>query len=259
MRLSDSTVEQLLVKKQKITAEQLEKLKDEQKQNNRPLQDLVVKSNVISDKELTKIYAEYADIPFIEIDPKAIDKAVLEMLPEKIARQYNAVVFAVEGDTKQLAMEDPDDVQAVDFLQKQISSDYKLFVATKENILSALENYRDGVAEELSDVIAIQEEEESKEEVSEEDIAENSPIAKTVNLILEYAIRSSASDIHIEPREEFLQVRYRIDGVLKEANKLPPHPSFTSCTRLQMVHPSSRPPPPSQKSFPSSHPTPRRK
>lgn len=235
MRLSDSTVEQLLVKKQKITAEQLEKLKDEQKQNNRPLQDLVVKSNVISDKELTKIYAEYADIPFIEIDPKAIDKAVLEMLPEKIARQYNAVVFAVEGDTKQLAMEDPDDVQAVDFLQKQISSDYKLFVATKENILSALENYRDGVAEELSDVIAIQEEEESKEEVSEEDIAENSPIAKTVNLILEYAIRSSASDIHIEPREEFLQVRYRIDGVLKEANKLPRNVQAALVSRIKIL------------------------
>lgn len=235
MRLSDSTVEQLLVKKQKITTEQLEKLKDEQKQNNRPLQDLVVKSNILSDKDLTKIYAEYADIPFVEIDPKSIEKVILEMLPEKIARQYNAVVFAISGETKQLAMEDPDDVQAVDFLQKQIGSDYKLFVATKENILGALENYRDGVAEELSDVIAIQEEDEPKEEVSEEDIAENSPIAKTVNLILEYAIRSSASDIHIEPREEFLQVRYRIDGVLKEANKLPRNVQAALVSRIKIL------------------------
>lgn len=235
MRLSDVTVEQLLVKKSKITDEQLASIKDEQKQSNRPLQDLVVRHDIISDKDLTKLYAEYADIPFVEIDPKEVDKAILETLSEKIARQYNAVVFATDGDVKHLAMEDPDDMQAVDFLQKQIGSDYKLFVATKENILGVLENYRDGVAEELSDVIAIQEEQESKDEVSEEDIAEDSPIAKTVNLILEYAIRSSASDIHIEPRDEFLQVRYRIDGVLREANKLPRNVQAALVSRIKIL------------------------
>lgn len=235
MRLSDSTVEQLLLKKGGITDEQLAHIKDEQKQSNRPLQDLVVRNEIISEKDITKLYAEYADIPFAEIDPKEVDKTILETLPEKIARQYSAVVFAMDGETKHLAMEDPDDMQAVDFLQKQIGSNYKLFVATKENILQVLENYRDGVAEELSDVIAIQEEESSKEEVSEEDIAENSPIAKTVNLILEYAIRSSASDIHIEPREEFLQVRYRIDGVLREANKLPRTVQAALVSRIKIL------------------------
>lgn len=235
MRLSDSTVEQLLVKKQKITAEQLESIKDEQKQSNRPLQDLVVRHEIVSDKDLTKLYAEYADIPFVEIDPKAVDKAILESLPEKIARQYNAVVFDSKDDAKHLAMEDPDDMQAVDFLQKQIGSNYKLFVATKENILQVLENYRDGVAEEISDAIAVQKEENVDKEVSEEDISEDSPIAKTVNLILEYAVRSNASDIHIEPREEFLQVRYRIDGVLREANKLPRNVQAALISRIKIL------------------------
>jgi len=235
MRLSDSTVEQLLVKKQKITAEQLEDIKNEQKQSNRPLQDLVVRREIISDKDLTKLYAEYADIPFVDIDPKTVDKEILETLPEKIARQYNAVVFDVKGDAKQLAMEDPDDMQAVDFLQKEIGANYKLFVATKENILQVLENYRDAVAEELSDVIAIQEEQGTKEEVSEEDISENSPVAKTVNLILEYAIHSNASDIHIEPREEYLQVRYRIDGTLREANKLPRNVQAALISRIKIL------------------------
>jgi len=235
MRLSDSTVEQLLVKKQKITPEQLESIKDEQKQSNRPLQDLAVRHEIISDKDLTKLYAEYADIPFIDIDPKTVDKAILESLAEKIARQYNAVVFGVDGEAKQLAMEDPDDMQAVDFLQKQIGSNFKLYVATKENILQVLDNYRDAVAEELSDVIAVQKEQNSKDEVSEEDISEDSPIAKTVNLILEYAIRSNASDIHIEPREEFLQVRYRIDGALREANKLPRNVQAALVSRIKIL------------------------
>lgn len=235
MRLSDSTVEQLLVKKQKITTEQLKSIKDEQNQSNRPLQDLVVRHEIISDKDLTKLYAEYADIPFVEIDPKSVDKAILETLPENIARQYTAVVYGVENDARQLAMEDPDDMQAVDFLQKQMGSNYTLHVATKENILQVLENYRDAVAEELSDVIAVQKEQDPDKEVSDEDISEDSPIAKTVNLILEYAIRSNASDIHIEPREEFLQVRYRVDGVLREANKLPRNVQAALISRIKIL------------------------
>ncbi|HMR73104.1 MAG TPA: type II/IV secretion system protein, partial [Candidatus Saccharibacteria bacterium] len=74
MRLSDSTVEQLLVKRGRITQKQLDKLKDEQKQNNRPLQDLVVRNELISDKELTQVYADFADIPFVEIHPKEVEK-----------------------------------------------------------------------------------------------------------------------------------------------------------------------------------------
>ena len=212
MRLSDSTVERLLVDKKVISKEDLDKLKEEQKQGNRPLQSIVVKNSIISDKNLTKLYADYAEIPFVEINPKEVDKEILLTLPEKIARQYNAVVFGKKGEVKWLAMEDPDDVQAVDFIQKQMGSNYQLFIATKDNILQVLDNYRDGVAEELDDVIAIQEEDDAdKEEVREEDISEDSPIAKTVNLILEYAIRSGASDIHIEPREENLCFRKLIN------------------------------------------------
>jgi len=121
-----------------------------------------------------------------------------------------------------LAMDDPDDVQALDFIQKEIGENTVVYVATHDNILACLENYRGDVNKELNEVIDIQREDDgANQTVSEEDIAEDSPIAQTVNLILEYAIKSDASDIHIEPRETFIQVRYRIDGVLKEVNQLP--------------------------------------
>ncbi|NCU30884.1 type II/IV secretion system protein [Candidatus Saccharibacteria bacterium] len=235
MRLSDATVEQLLEKNNKVTSEQLENLKSIQKQNNRPLQDLAVKENIVTEKQLTEFYSKFANIPFVEINPKEIDKDTMMILPEKISRQYSAVVFKDDGKSKHLAMEDPDDMQAVDFIQKQIGADFVMYIATKENILQVLENFRDGVADEIADVVAIQEEVDTKEEVSEEDIAENSPIAKTVNLILEYAIRSNASDIHIEPREEFVQVRYRIDGVLNEANKLPRNIIAALVSRIKIL------------------------
>ena len=222
MRISDDTIVRLMTEHDKLSDEQFLELRKEQEKTHRPLQSLVVSKELVTDKDLTQFYADYAEIPFIELNPKEIDKEALDLIPERMARQYNAVVFKVEGATKYLAMEDPDDVQALDFIQKQIGSDYRLFIATKENVLQAIENYRDGVAEELSEVIAEQEENSEKQEaVSEEEIAEDSPVAQTVNLILEYAIRANASDIHIEPREDFLQVRCRIDGVLKEANRLP--------------------------------------
>lgn len=237
MRISDDTILRLLREHNKLTDEQVERLKDEQKKSGRPLQSLVVKLEMASDKELTQLYADYADIPFVEIPTKEVPKEVLSTLPERMARQYNAVIFKIEAGTKYLAMEDPDDVQGLDFIQKQIGSDFKLFVATKENILQTLENYRDGVAEELDEVIAIQEEDaaDNLESVSEEDIAEDSPVAQTVNLILEYAVRSSASDIHIEPREDYLQVRYRVDGVLKEANRLPRSVMAALVSRIKIL------------------------
>lgn len=222
MRISDDTIVKLLSEHNKLTDEQFLELRKEQERTHRPLQSLAISRELVTDKELTQIYADYAGIPFIELDPKEVPKETLELMPERMARRYGAVVFKLEGTTRYLAIEDPDDVQAIDFITKQIGSDIKVHIATKENILQVLENYRDGVAEELSEVIAEQEEDITKQEaVSEDEIAEDSPVAQTVNLILEYAIRASASDIHIEPRDDYVQVRCRIDGVLKEANRLP--------------------------------------
>ena len=220
----------------KLSDEQFLELRKEQEKTHRPLQSLVISKELISDKELTQIYAKYADIPFVDLDPKNVEKTMLESLPERMARQYSAVIFDNKDGIYQLAMEDPDDVQALDFIQKQIGTSYKLFIATKENVLQVLENYRDGVAQELSDVIAEQEDDTEKQEaVSEDEIAEDSPVAQTVNLLLEYAIRSSASDIHIEPREDHLQVRYRIDGVLKEANRLPKSVMAALVSRIKIL------------------------
>jgi len=133
-------------------------------------------------------------------------------------------------------MEDPDDVQAVNFLQKEIGVNSRIYISTRENILTALEAYRGDVNQELNEVIDVQREEQVESQaVNEQDIAEDSPIAQTVNLLLEYAIRSHASDVHIEPREEFVQIRYRIDGVLKEVNRLPRNVLGALISRIKIL------------------------
>lgn len=237
MRISDATIEQLLEGSKDITAEQIASLKEEGIRSRRPLQDLIVQNGIMDEKTLIKTYAEHTGIPFVDIDPRTIPTDVLIKIPERIARQYNAVLFKIGEDGSQhLAMDDPDDVQAVDFIKKQIGENVKLYIATRTNILACLENYRGDVNQELSQVISVQTEDLGENQtISEADVAEDSPIAQTVNLLLEYAIRSGASDVHIEPREDYVQVRYRIDGVLKEVNRLPRNVMDALVSRIKIL------------------------
>lgn len=238
MHISDGTLERLLTKSKRFSTEQIASLKTESQRSQRSLQQTALETELVDNPTLIKLFAEYTGIPYIELDPKAIPSDVLNKIPERIARQYNAILFRVDPDGLQhLAMEDPDDVQAVDFIQKQIGENVRTYITSHDNIQAALENYRGDVDKELSEVIDIQrEQDETKDEaVSGEEVSENSPIAQTINLLLEYAIRSNASDIHIEPREEFVQIRYRIDGVLKEVNRLPRNVHAALVSRVKIL------------------------
>ncbi|MCA9339605.1 MAG: type II/IV secretion system protein, partial [Candidatus Saccharibacteria bacterium] len=237
MRISDDTLTTLLTRNSIATKEQLDPLREEASRASRSLQSQVLESKLITERDLTKLFAEYAELPFIELDPRDIPTESLEKIPERIARQYNAVVFKIDEEgTIHLAMDDPDDVQAVSFIEKEIGTNTKIYIAPHENILLCLENYRGDVNKELNEVIDIQREDDgTAQQVSEADVAENSPIAQTVNLLLEFAIRSQASDIHIEPREGFVQVRYRVDGVLKEVNQLPRNVLGALVSRIKIL------------------------
>ena len=237
MRISDGLVEKMLTADGKINADQLKELKEQKEAEKKPLQDLVIQGNIVSEKDLTKLYAKEVDVPFIELNPKEIKREVLRLVPERIARQYNVVLFGVdEAGKKLLAMADPDDIQAISFLQKQLGGDLKVHLATNTNIQAALDQYRGNIGSELTKVITPEdEEEEADDEVDEDDVAEDSPIAQTVNLLIEYAIRSGASDIHIEPREGYISVRYRVDGILREANKLPKKVHNALVSRIKIL------------------------
>ena len=236
MRISDSLVVDLLHESHKVTPEQLKGLQDQQKTERKTLQDVVLQNNTLSEKELTHLYSQKIEVPFVEINPRNLRKEVLNLIPEHIARQYNSVLFDVKPDgSKHLAMEDPDDVQAFNFLQKQLGSNIHVYIATRSNILAALDQYRGNIGNELTQVIASEDATQVEEEVSEEDVAEDSPVAKTVNLIIEDAIKQGASDIHIEPREDFVSIRYRVDGQLRETNKLPKKVLAALVSRIKIL------------------------
>ncbi len=238
MRISDALVEKLLTANSQVTQEQLTSLHEQEASEKKPLQDLVITGNIISEKDLTKLYAAAIDMPFIELNAKEIDHQVLREIPERIARQYGVVLFNEQEDgSKLLAMEDPDDIQALSFLQKHLGDKIKVHVATHSAIQLALDQYRGNIGSELTKVMSPngETEEKEEEEISEEDLTEDSPVAKTVNLLIEYAVKAGASDIHIEPREDYVIVRYRVDGILREANKLPKKVHGAVVSRIKIL------------------------
>ena len=181
MRITDSLVETLLQRSKHVTKEQLMALHEQKKTDKLPLQDLAVKNNLVSEQELTKLYAAEIDVPYIELNAKEIKPAVLKLLPERIARQYNAVVFDVDQHgVNMLAVEDPDDIQALNFLQKQLGNDVKVHITTTSLLQSALDQYRGNISSELTKVIADESASEESEEVDENDLAARIVIAKVV-------------------------------------------------------------------------------
>ncbi|MEO5949350.1 MAG: type II/IV secretion system protein, partial [Candidatus Saccharimonas sp.] len=126
MRISDETLTKLLTSNTLATEVQLSTLREQAASASSSLQDAVLQARLITEADLTKLFAQYADLPYIEINPNDIPSDTLNRIPERIARQYNAVIFKIDPDGLiHLAMDDPDDVQAVSFIEKEIGENVK--------------------------------------------------------------------------------------------------------------------------------------
>ncbi len=223
MRVSDTELKNLLLESKKVKPEALQAAETAHEQTGESLMQTVLKRKLITEQTLLKLYAESVDIPFVDLKNVEIPRDILTKIPERIARKYQAVLFGQSGTTLQLAMADPEDFQAADFIAKQIGQDITIFVASASDILAVIDQYKGNISSEITQAIkdSSTDDNEQQQEVSAKDLAEDAPIAKTVNIVLEYAVKARASDIHLEPRENLVQVRFRVDGVLREMMTLP--------------------------------------
>jgi len=237
MDLFDRKIGPLLVANKKINDQQLKTLSERSEKERRSLREIVVADSLATEQEIAKMYALQINVPYTEFNPKDIPSETLKLIPEHIAKKYRVILFDKEKDTGAylVAMEDPDDIEAVDTLQKVLGTNIRTYVANRSNINAGIDRYRENIGTEITKVVSDEEDASAEEEVKEEDIAEDSPIAQTVNLIIEYAIRSGASDVHIEPREQYVSVRYRVDGILKEVNRLPKKIMAALISRIKIL------------------------
>lgn len=222
---------------------EIEKMADDQ---HASFQDLLITHKIVTEKDLVQLYGQTYNIPFIDLSAVEIPNELIKKLPEKVAKRYQSVVFGTNEDgSVNLAMADPLDIQAVQFIEKEIGFSTKIYIATSGDISQALELYKEGLSSEISKVIQESEDEISIDEgeleedkinaASVQEIVQEAPIARALNIILEYAVKSRASDIHIEPREAFIQVRYRVDGMLQDTMTLPKNILSSLVTRIKIL------------------------
>lgn len=209
----------LLESKGLLTADDVNKALVEQQESGRKLGSILVSMGLVSEEQLVAVLADHMQLPVYDLDRMDIPRHIVTLLPEVFARRFRALVIGSEQDTYQVAMADPADVAAIDALGAKLDKPLTIGLAGESQLLRAFERlYRnteaiDGLANELQSEVSTGAEFQLTFDSEQDD---DTAVAKLLQTLFEDAILASASDIHIEPDQEHLRIRQRIDGVLQE-------------------------------------------
>ncbi len=235
----------ILIKGNLIKKKDLDKAIEIQKISGGSLGKILVDQNLISQKSLMVAVSAQLDIPPINITKYKIDKEILKLIPEKTARQYCVLPLSKIGNVLTVVMSDPLNIFAIDDIKMITHFKVDIAIAPESDIKEAINSYYGSTAhvQEISKILESINPEDDMEVVEEEKIdvseiteeSQKAPIVKVVSLILNEAIKKRASDIHIEPCEKFLKVRYRIDGSLHDVLTLPKKNQNAVIARLKIM------------------------
>ncbi len=224
----DEHIGDLLVRENMISLSQLQEAQELQKRTGGRVGYHLTKLGYIGEQELTQFLSERYGVPAIELDEFEIDEDVIMLIPREVAEKHMLIPINRAGNSLIVAMSDPSNIFAIDDIKFLTGYNIEVVVASEEAIRKAIERYYEkGIS--YDDVLEEFDEEDIEvvEEDSTMDLAElarsseQAPVVKLVNLILLDAIKKNASDIHVEPYEKYMRVRYRIDGVLYEVMNPP--------------------------------------
>ena len=249
-RIQNSQLKSFLEDTAKIKAADLDGAYREAEKGNLQLADVILQKKLISEDDLRKLQAYILGIPFINLEKEKIPDDVLRLIPEAVAKKYSIIAFKRSGSDLQVAMLDPDNIETIEYIKKTTNLKILPRLTTNESIKEALKQYQKSLAVEfkeiLSDDTSPQSAVSSTMAVPEgkltgdsgEDlkkIAEDLPIIKIVDTLIQHAILERTSDIHIEPAEKEVVVRYRIDGILHDAMVLPKKVASGIVARIKVI------------------------
>jgi type IV pilus assembly protein PilB len=217
---------QILVGKGKISKETHDEIVMESLNTGQPVDKIAEEKGLVSDDDLARAKAELYNVPFVNLLEVGVSTEALQALPKAVAEKFSLLPFAVDrkANILSVAMVNPLDLEAVEFIERKSGYKVAAFIAPKDRIIKSItERYFQNLSAEvtaaLRETIPIGEELGRITRIGE--VIREAPIAKIVSTFLEFAIRSRASDVHIEPEEEKTRIRYRIDGILHEKLILP--------------------------------------
>jgi len=243
-------VEETLVKDGVLTKEKLAELKTAAEKESTPLLSFLVTGGHVSDEAMTKTIAHVTKVPYVNLGNAHIDPEVLDLLPQDIAERYMAVPLGEMQNRLVVAMLDADNVQAVDFLSNKIGRPLKVYAASESGIRQVLHQYSVNISQQVvgeitgvsADASTAVNAEKAAQQIELNDsskniktIVQDSPISKALSTILEFAAKNNASDVHIEPLQDSLKIRCRIDGILREILRLPKSTEPPLVSRIKIL------------------------
>lgn len=242
MKIENEQLKAFLLDAGLIADHDFEEAEKQARKENKRLRDVLLQQKLLKEEDLVRTEAYILGIPFVSLQNEKIDPAILRIVPEPIARSHNILAFRKKGQDLEVAMLDPDDLMTIDFIKKK--SDLRILprLTDTASIKEVLMQYGKSLEAEFGDIIqkdvtgikAIQEEGQ-KEPESLEKVALELPVIRIVDTLLKHAILQRASDIHIEPLEKEVLVRYRIDGILRDAMILPKNAADGIVARIKVL------------------------
>lgn len=220
-----------------VTEEQLVAAFEIHELEGRPLGAVLVDQGLLTESQLVKALAEQIGLEFVDLTEAPVDATAVSRVPAGVCRRHNVLAIGYDGSKLRVAMADPGNVVALDDIRQLTRMDIQAVVATREDLTAAINRYcrSDEELDELSSSLLEAAEDAADDLTSMTEVTEDAPIVKYVNLLITQAISDRASDIHIEPGEHELKVRYRIDGVLHEVMKSPKAIAGGVTSRLKIM------------------------
>lgn len=244
MRIQDEQLKRFILDAGLITKTDIAAAEKIAKEEERSLGEALIAHGHMTEDDMRRIESYVLGIPFVSLKNQKIDFETLTLIPEPVARTHNIIAFKKNEDSLEVAMLDTADLPAIDFIKKKVGLKIQPRLTDTESMRFALRQYQKNLKDEFGDIIMKDASklkvlsEEDGEEMSESQLkkaAEDLPVVRIVDTLLRHAIIQGASDIHIEPMEEEVLVRYRIDGILNDAMKLPKIAAGSIVARLKVL------------------------
>ena len=239
---TNKKIGEILIEQGLITPQQLKEALEEQKNgNNKRLGEIFVEAGIISKEELYEVLQYVFETEYVDLSNYVIDPEVISLIPEKIALQFKLIPISKSDYELIIAMANPLDVYAIDFVRSHTKiKRIKSLFAPEEDILNTITSYYelgeyDDIIEKLGTEIVFKEEEEEEDSKKLEAISREAPIIQLVNMLIVQGVKDRASDIHIEPNEKGLLIRFRIDGMLHDIRTLPSAIKSAVVSRIKIL------------------------
>ncbi len=221
--LDNKLTEKIILAANLVSPEDLKTSREEAKKSKLDLEQYLIDHKLMGEEIFWNQVALYNKLPFVNLKDKTIRKDILEIIPEPIAQTHQIVAFDKINNELKIATINPLDIQTFEFIHKKTGLEIKIYLTTPSSLKEILKQYHTSLKAEVETLAEGQKKigQNIDDQKKLEEIASDLPVIKIVDTLLDYAIFENASDIHIEPEEKEVVVRYRIDGILREVMTLP--------------------------------------